>query len=102
MPQIRNDELGRVIRPAWDRMLNEIKSDNGISDSDAVNILVERIADATSGGATSGGGDVLEPSTVLQVLSGDIQNPSINMLEGFSEVLGISMERLSPLPDQDK
>jgi transcriptional regulator with XRE-family HTH domain len=102
MANIRSDGLGRLIRTPFNDMVRRLVAD-GMTETAAETEIIKRIADATSGGSrTSGsGGDVLEPGTVRQVLSGSIKNPSRNMLEGISEVLDIPISELESFSEEE-
>lgn len=104
MAKIREDELGTIIRPAFERAVQRLVDDREISESEAEAAIINRIASATTGGSeTQGdGGDVLEPETVRQALSGSIENPSLNMMEGISEALGIDLEKLAPFAEDNQ
>ena len=102
MANIRSDGLGKLIRQPFNDMVRKMVSD-GATETAAETEIIKRIATATSGGSrTSGsGGDVLEPGTVRQVLSGGIKNPSRNMLEGISEVLSIPIKQLQSFSEEE-
>jgi transcriptional regulator with XRE-family HTH domain len=102
MANIRNDGLGDLIRPPFNDMVRSMVSD-GATETAAETEIIKRIANATSGGSSTAGdgGDVLEPQTVRQVLSGSIKNPSRNMLEGISEVLGIPIAQLESFSEEE-
>ncbi len=43
----------------------------------------------------------ISASTVSQILSGDVNCPRLDRLEGFSEILGVSMARLQSAAEAD-
>ena len=104
VPSGSNPDVGRLDRSTWEAGLQNIKKDGGTSRGDSLaarlnELIGENNRSATIDRMASAAG--IDASTVNQILSGSINCPPLNRLEGFARTLSVSVDNLTEAAGRD-